>query len=169
MPVRRHPVATSKGEHTLSNLPVDGALIARLKASFLIVREHGVRLAEIFYAKLFAAAPHLRPLFRADIASQSEKLIASLDAIVRNLEAPHENAEMLAALGKRHAGYGAKPEHYDLVIDLLVESMRELLDSRADPRMLDEWRTTLRLVSDQMLAASRDASDAKPDAPNAGA
>jgi len=154
MPIHRHPIATPKGTEPLAHVPLDRELIARLKTSYRLVRENGLRLAEIFYAKLFASAPQLRPMFRTEPSVQAEKLIASLDAIVRNLESPEENAEMLAALGRRHAGYGAKPEHYDLVIELLVGSMQELLGSRADGRSLDDWRLALRLVSDQMIAAA---------------
>lgn len=154
MPMRRHPVAVSKEQEHLTSVPLDHALISRLEASFKLVREQGTRLAQVFYAKLFAAAPQLRHLFRSDPEQQTAKLMASLDTIVRSLATPSENSAMLAALGKRHAGYGAKPEHYDLVVDLLVDSMREVLGPRSDERTLEEWRTALRLVSRQMITAA---------------
>jgi nitric oxide dioxygenase len=154
MPVRRHPVAASKVEVSLGRLPVDLALVGRLKAFYQRLRAEDLRLAEIFYAKLFAAAPHLRSLFRAAPAEQAQKLMAALDAVVQNLENPAANAAMLAQLGRRHADYGAQPAHYDLVIDLLIESMEQLLGPGVDPRGLTEWRMALRLISDQMIAAS---------------
>ncbi len=154
MPVQRHPIARSQRQDPLAGLPMDHALIARLRASFEQIRMQGLRLGEVFYAKLFAAAPHLRSMFKTDLATQSDKLIASLDTVVRNLERPEQNAAMLAALGERHAGYGARPEHYTLVVKLLVDSMREVLGPAADEKGLEEWRTALRLISDQMIAAS---------------
>jgi len=153
MPMRRHPVAASGPPDHLAAIPIDHALIARLEASFTLLRQQSAHLGEVFYAKLFAAAPHLRPLFRSTPQEQAAKLVASLDTIVRNLAAPEANAAMLSALGRRHAGYGAKPEHYDLVVDLLLESMREVLGARADEQAQDEWRTALRLVSKQMIEA----------------
>lgn len=158
MPVHRHPIAATKINDPLANIPLDQALIARLQATYQIVREQDLRLAELFYAKLFAVAPHLRSLFTAEPAAQAKKLIASLDAIVSNLVDPQQNAAMLTALGKRHAGYGAKPEHYVLVIDLLIESMRDLLGAQADEENLREWRLALRLVSDQMIHAATSVS-----------
>jgi len=160
MGVHRHPVAVSNVQGPLAGVPLDRALIGRLCARFSLVRGMGLRLAEVFYARLFSAAPHLTALFRTEPAAQSAKLIASLDAIVRNLEAPEDNAAMIAALGQRHAGYGAKPEHYGLVVDLLVESIREVLGSQIDARGLDEWKTALTLVSRQMIAASEGAGGA---------
>lgn len=154
MPVRRHPVAVPAPGAHLSILPVDLELVARLKATYARIRTHGDRLAELFYARLFAAAPQLRSLFRGDTAAQAAKLTAALDAVVQNFENPRENAGMLAELGRRHVAYGARPEHYAVVTELLINSMRELLAPDADERDLAEWHQALRLISDQMIAAT---------------
>ncbi len=164
MPVHRHPIVPPTVTDDLRGIPLDDALTQRLRRSYEAVRAEGTRLADLFYASLFARAPELRPLFRTDPRVQAQKLLSSLDAIVKNLEAPGENAAMLAALGERHAGYGARPEHYDLVVELLVDAMRQLLGDRADPRTLDEWRTALRLVSAQMIAAAERARAQRPPA-----
>lgn len=154
MPVKRHPVAVSREGDALGALPLDTALTARLRETYERVRASDARLAEIFYARLFRAAPQLRGMFGADTAAQARKLTDALDAVVRNLENPRENAAAISAMGARHAGYGVAPQHYDLVIDLLVESMRELLGPTADERRLLEWRMALRLISDQMIGAA---------------
>lgn len=154
MPVHRHPIAPSRADEPLTGIPLDQGLIQRLEASYQRLRVHDVRLAEVFYAKLFQAAPHVRGMFSADVREQARKLTLALDAIVTNLRRPADNAAMLAAMGKRHAAYGAKPEHYELVTDLLIESMRELLGSEADDRTLAEWRIALRLVSRHMVAGA---------------
>lgn len=153
MPVHGHPVAAGSLTGPLNSLPIDLDLAARLRASYALMRADDCRLADRFYARLFAAAPQLRPLFREGPAAQARKLTAALDLVVEQLEHPGQNAAMLAALGQRHAAYGARPEHYDLVIDLLVESMREVLGDRAPPATLDDWRLVLRLISNQMIAA----------------
>jgi hemoglobin-like flavoprotein len=119
-----------------------------------LVRARDNELAEVFYAKLFVAAPSVRGLFKGDQWAQSAKLMAALDAVVRNFEEPAANAEMLAELGRRHAAYGARPEHYRLVIELLVMSMGELLGPEADAHRLDEWKMALTLIGDHMIAAA---------------
>lgn len=154
MPVRRHPVAFSKLRDPLEALPLDVGLVRRLKSTYELARAQEMRLAEVFYAKLFAAAPQLRSLFKSDPAAQAQKLTATLDFVVRNLERPQENREMLAALGKRHVEYGARPEHYELVIELLTQSMSEILGPDGDAHRVDEWRTALRLIGRQMVEAA---------------
>lgn len=167
MPVRRHPVALPPKPGAepgpLASVPLDVALVASLRASYRLVREHDLRLAEIFYARLFAAAPHLRPLFRDDPAQQAAKLMAALDLVVKNLDAGDANAGLLADLGRRHAGYGARPEHYPLVAELLVESMQALLGPRFLPVHREQWRLALSLVCRRMIAGAE--GDADQDRP----
>jgi hemoglobin-like flavoprotein len=140
---------------TLDRVPLDTALVARLRASYDVVRVQELRLAETFYAKLFALAPHLRPMFPADLRAQAEKLTAALDVVVRNFEDPAANTAVLAGLGRRHAGYGVQSEHYTLVVDLLVESMRELGGAALDEARVQEWHRALQLIARQMVAATR--------------
>jgi hemoglobin-like flavoprotein len=137
---------------SLSELPIDTALVVRLRTVFERLRASELRLGEIFYARLFQSAPHLKSLFHNIPAVQAQKLVQSLDTVVQNLENPAKNAALLSELGRRHSSYGVKAEHYDLVIDLLVEVMQQLLGSDADGQHLDEWRMALRLISDQMIA-----------------
>jgi len=155
MPFHGHPVAAGALPGPLSAIPLDNELIARLKSTYARVRSNDLRLASTFYAKLFEAAPQLRTLFRDDLAAQARKLTAALDLVVNNFDRPADNAAMIAGLGRRHAAYGARAEHYDLVVDLLIESMREVLGPSADAKALGEWRMVLRLVSNQMIAAAQ--------------
>lgn len=161
MPVRRHPVTASLSTTPLACIPLDEMLVARLRSTYTRLRVHDHTLASAFYSKLFAAAPQVRSMFRSDPATQAAKLMAALDAVVQNLERPTETAAMLADLGRRHAGYGAKPEHYDLVVTLLVESMQDVLGLGSDDPAIREWRMALRLIADQMIAASGSASAAR--------
>ena len=154
MPVRRHPVALSPDHSPLDSIPLDHGLIRRLKEVYLLIRASDLQFAQRFYDKLFTARPALRSLFRGDMGQQAQKLVASLDAVVENLERPSENARLLSDLGTRHVEYGVQPGDYDLVVELLIESMRELLGPNASSEGLDEWRTVLLLASRQMMAAA---------------
>lgn len=154
MPVRRHPVAVASDSASLAPFPLDVALVLRLRATYEVVRVHQLRLAEVFYARLFAEAPELRAMFRGEPEAQAAKLTAALDAVVRNFEDPRRNAATLAELGRRHAAYGARPEHYSLVVDLLTDSIREVAGPACSAAAVEEWRLALRLISNQMIAGA---------------
>ncbi len=154
MPVHRHPASASKVGQPITRIPVDTAVIERLRTSYRLVRLKELDFARAFYQKLFEAAPGVRSMFSADIELQSRKLTMALDTIVANLENPEANSHLLAEMGRRHAGYGAKPEHYHLVVETLIASMRDVLGEHADERVLEEWRMALRLISRQMIDAA---------------
>lgn len=167
MPVRKHPVATPPANTNgvsdpAGSIPLDLALIQRLRYSYARVREHDLRFAEIFYESLFRAAPDLRPLFRSAPEAQAAKLVASLDMVVENLARTDANAAMLAALGRRHTEYGARPEHYAVVTDLLVDAMARVLGPSADAGILAEWRTAIGLVGRQMIAGAQSTGPVRP-------
>jgi hemoglobin-like flavoprotein len=159
MSIRRHPIAILRGDTSRLDMPLDHNLIRRLEESFDELSKQGMALGERFYARLFAAAPEVRSLFRAEPEAQAVKLVEALRTVVQNLTAPKENAAVLAELGRRHAAYGARPEHYALVTDLLVDTIGDLLGPSADPLLLEDWRMTIRLVSSQMIAAAEEAGD----------
>jgi hemoglobin-like flavoprotein len=163
VPFRRHPLADPRVSSRFTGTPIDADLVARLRDSHEQLAAQGTAFSERFYRKLFEAAPGLRSMFKSDPNSQAEKLASMLGEIINNLEATGDNTRLLAELGRRHAGYGAKPKHYDLVTTLLVESIRETLALDAEATIIDEWRMMLRLISDQMIAASTSTSPTASD------
>lgn len=161
MPIYRHPITSSEQilARRLKNIPMDEELIERLKRTYQAARgENELSLARVFYQKLFAAHPALREMFPDDLEQQAAKLISMFDQVVNNLEHPEENSKRLADLGRRHRGYGVQPEHYPIVVSLLTESMRELIDStentEAQQDSIEEWRLMLTLISQQMTRQS---------------
>jgi hemoglobin-like flavoprotein len=119
-------------------------------------------LTTIFYAKLFERYPGVRPLFPADIRAQEAKLMDSLRAVVRHVESPDALREELKAMGARHVKYGAKPEHYPLVCDLLLECMGDVAGSQWTQQLASEWQQALQIVSDVMLQGASAASQTPP-------
>ncbi|MBU6414261.1 MAG: hypothetical protein KGS45_12410 [Planctomycetes bacterium] len=152
MGVSRHPYSSSLP--SWANVPIDATAVARLRASFNAFSADGSRLASIFYAKLFERYPGVRTLFPADIRAQEVKLMDSLKAVVEHAEADPKLIEALKALGVRHVKYGAKPEHYPIVCDLLIESMADAAGPAWSVRLAAEWRRALEIVSRIMLAGA---------------
>lgn len=153
MGLRRHPLFLFKDSSEIADAPVDGELVARLRASFAIVSAPPARLAERFYGRLFDAQPALRAMFPAEMGRQQEKLVATLRSVVERMACPAQSLAELAELGRRHAGLGVLPGHYRLVVNLLVASMAEASGGDWSPDLAADWTQTLTLMSDAMIAA----------------
>lgn len=123
-----------------------------------LIRESAERLAaanvpatNAFYANLFKVAPGVRPLFPDDMFQQSEKLWNSIVMVVESADNLTEIESALRALGARHAGYGAEPEHYAVVTDVLIETISSLMQDGWSQAHQQAWNTALGAVCATML------------------
>jgi hemoglobin-like flavoprotein len=93
----------------------------------------------IFYERLFELDPALRPLFRSEIAVQSEKLMLMLDAAVMGLTDLDLLVPVVEKLGVRHAGYGVKAGDYDTVGSALLFTLDKGLGPAFTAPVKDAW------------------------------
>ena len=91
--------------------------------SALAVR--GEALAMRFYGHLFDRDPGLRAMFPKDLRVQSRKLSATLVLAIDSMGDWDRFAPVLDVLARRHLGYGVRREHYDVVGEALIETLRE--------------------------------------------
>ena len=125
-----------------------------VRASFALVEPIASQAATLFYAKLFAADPALRALFRGDMARQGERLMTMIGAAVGLLERPHALLPVLRALGARHAGYGVRDAHYASVGTALLQTLDEGLGAAFTPQVRDAWTALYGVVSRTMMEAA---------------
>jgi hemoglobin-like flavoprotein len=151
MSLSRHPLTPSA--QALAGIPLDKGVVAVLAASFKGIASSGGDFADRFYARLFEAHPQVRALFPTDMTAQKAKLLDTLAAVVLHLADPKANLHRLQELGRRHKAYGAKPEHFPLVVEAMIGGMRDVAGSEWNPPVEQEWRRALQLVSEVMIKA----------------
>lgn len=132
----------------------DDAMVARLRASFAEVLQHGDQLAEAFYRRLFDQRPDFRSMFTTDAALQRQKVMESMETIVSVLDDEPGLDAYLAELGSRHTTYGVAPDHYEAVIIAFSGAFSDVLGPSMDPELAEDWRDTLRVISQLMMAPS---------------
>lgn len=113
----------------------------------------GHRAARLFYAKLFDTDPSLRPLFKRNLDFQGQKLVIMIDAAIRGLEQPDALAPTLTRLGRRHAAYGVRPEHYDTVGRCLLWTLEQGLGPALNAEARAAWAELYQRLASQMLSA----------------
>jgi hemoglobin-like flavoprotein len=122
-----------------------------LEASFDLVAVRGDDLMDEFYARLFAAAPAVRPLFPADMRRQKTMLLGALVLLRKSLRDLDSIAPKLRELGARHVAYGAKPEHYPVVGATLIASMAAVAGEDWQPHYERAWNGAFEIVASVML------------------
>jgi nitric oxide dioxygenase len=134
-----------------------------LETSFDLIAPRGDELMDTFYARLFTAAPAVRPLFAGtDLRRQKAMLLGTLVLLRKSLRNLDAVVPKLRELGARHLAYGATPEHYPVVGQALIDAMAEIAGDAWQPEYRRAWAAAFDLVAGAMLdgAASAQLADA---------
>lgn len=123
-----------------------------LETSFDHVATRGDELVDVFYRRLFAAAPDVQPLFAdTDLKRQKGMLLATLVLLRRSLRDLGSITPQLREMGARHVRYGALPAHYPVVGQVLVASMAEIAGDAWTPEFEVAWTEAFAVVAGAML------------------
>ena len=123
-----------------------------LETSFDLIAPRGEELVDTFYARLFAAAPAVEPLFAGtDLPEQKKMLLATLVLLRRSLRDLGSIVPKLRELGRRHVAYGARPEHYPVVGAVLIASMADVAGEAWRPEFQQAWSRAVDVVAGAML------------------
>ena len=127
-----------------------------LETSFDHIAPRGDELMDVFYARLFAAAPSVKPLFEGtDLKRQKAMLLAALVLLRRSLRDLDSVTPALRELGARHVRYGAQPAHYPVVGQVLISSMAQVAGDAWSPEYQQAWSEAFAIVADAMLQGAQ--------------
>ena len=127
-----------------------GRKVRLLRQSFVLIEPHAGIAGLAFYRNLFNLDPSLRPLFQTSIELQARKLMEALSYTIATLENPQALVPVLEAMGRRHVSYGARDAHYETVIQAMLLTLAETLNSEFSPEVRVAWTEALAFVADAM-------------------
>jgi hemoglobin-like flavoprotein len=110
--------------------------------------------AALFYGRLFELDPSLRPMFTTDLKEQGKKLMNMLTLAVRGLDKLDQLVPAVQALGRRHAGYGVRAEHYNTVGAALIWTLEKGLGEAFTPEVEEAWIAVYTLLAETMQDAA---------------
>jgi hemoglobin-like flavoprotein len=123
-----------------------------LETSFDIVAPRGDELMDEFYKRLFEAAPAVMPLFAgSDLKRQKTMLLGTLVLLRKSLRDLDAIVPKLRELGARHVAYGAQPEHYPVVGEVLIAAMATIAGPAWRPEHERAWGEAFGVVAGAML------------------
>ena len=125
-----------------------------VQATFAQVVPIAAQAADLFYEKLFTIDPSLRALFSDDMAEQKRKLMAMLATAVNNLERWEAVLPAVKDLGRRHVGYGAKPDDYNKVGQALLGTLEAGLGDAFTAPVREAWIACYTTIAGEMLQAA---------------
>jgi hemoglobin-like flavoprotein len=127
-----------------------------VRDSFAKIAPNAEAAAGMFYDRLFALDPSLRRLFNGDMTEQRRKLMTMIGTAVANLHRLDTIVPAVQDLGRRHAGYGVAPSHYQTVAAALLWTLEQGLGDEFTSETRQAWvecYTTLASTMQHAVAA----------------
>jgi nitric oxide dioxygenase len=125
-----------------------------VQSTFAKVSPIADQAASLFYGRLFALDPALRPLFKGDMTEQGRKLMKTIAVAVSSLDKLGDLVPAVQELGRRHVAYGVKPEHYDTVGSALLWTLEKGLGPDFTPGVKEAWTVVYGLLAGAMKEAA---------------
>jgi hemoglobin-like flavoprotein len=131
------------------------AQVDMIRTSWTAIEPIGDVAATLFYDRLFELDPALRRLFaRTDMAQQKKILIQTLTVVVKSLDRLDQLVPAIEALGRRHAGYGVRAEHYTTVGAALLWTLDQGLGDAFTPELEVAWTEAYTTLATVMIGAA---------------
>ena len=128
--------------------------VALLQQSFAEVGPQKEAFAEAFYRRLFALYPQTIPLFATtNMKRQQSLLMATLELVVAGVARGDNVIPSVEQLGRRHAMYGVKEEHYPMVGQALLETFEQFLGEKWTSQVEGTWAEAYAIITDHMKLA----------------
>ena len=120
--------------------------------------------AVLFYDRLFEIDPSLQQMFHRSRREQARLLAQTLTVVVKGIDRPAQLRSAVEALGRRHAGYGVRDEHYETVAVALLWTLEKGLKDAFTPEVREAWVEAYSWLAFTMqrAAAGRSLEDTQP-------
>ncbi len=130
--------------------------IGLIRSSWTAVEPIADTAARLFYGRLFELDPAIERLFRrTDMDAQRKVLMQTLTVVVKSLDKVDQIVPAVQALGRRHAGYGVREEHYTTVGEALLWTLEQGLGEAFGPDVRAAWATAYETLATIMVEAAR--------------
>lgn len=116
--------------------------IAIVQQTVPALQQNGETLTRHFYERMFHHNPEVKPLFNPanqHSGTQQRALAGAICAYAEHIDNPGALADAVELIAQKHASLGIKPEHYPIVGEHLLASIREVLGDAATDDVINAW------------------------------
>ncbi len=133
-----------------------------VKSTAPILQEHGETLTRHFYERMFTHNPEVAPYFNpANQAggTQQRALAGAICAYAANIDNLEVLGSAVELIAHKHASLMIKPEHYPIVGENLLASIREVLGEGATDDIINAWAEAYGFLADILTGREKQIYD----------
>jgi len=132
--------------------------IAIVKSTAPVLSEHGETLTKHFYKRMFSHNPEVAPFFNAanqQAGKQQRALAGAITAYAANIDNLEVLGSAVELIAQKHASLMIKPEHYPIVGENLLASIREVLGAGATDEVINAWGEAYGFLADILIGREK--------------
>lgn len=133
-----------------------------VKSTAPILQEHGETLTRHFYKRMFSHNPEVAPFFNPahqSAGKQQRALAGAITAYAANIDNLEVLGNAVELIAQKHASLMIKPEHYPIVGENLLASIREVLGEGATDDVINAWAEAYGFLADILIGREKQIYD----------
>lgn len=122
-----------------------------IKRTVPVLQTNGETLTRHFYDRMFRHNPEVLDYFNPahqHSGSQQRALAGAILAYAQHIDNPGALADAVELIAQKHTSLSIQPEHYPIVGENLLASIREVLGEAATEEIIDAWAAAYEVLAD---------------------
>ena len=139
-----------------------------VKSTAPILYDQGETLIKHFYKRMFLHNPEVIPLFNhanQRKGTQQKALARAIVAYAESIDNLDALSDAVETIAQKHVSLQIKPEHYPIVGENLLESLKEVLGDGATDEVIEAWREAYGLLADILQGREKQIYDENASKP----
>jgi len=122
-----------------------------IKLTAPLLKERKDEITETMYEILFEKYPETKVLFKDATDDQPKKLANAIYAYASNIDKLDNLQKGLETMVKAHVKTNIKPEHYPMVQDALLSSIKKTLGEACTSEVENAWNTAYEFLANILI------------------
>jgi len=144
------------------SIMLDAKTIAVIKSTVPVLEVHGETITKTFYQTMFKNHPELLNIFNHANQRQGKQPTALANAVyaaAAHIDRLEDILPVVKGIGEKHRALGILPEHYPIVGQNLLASIKTVLGEAATDEIIDAWAKAYGVIADVFISVEAEMYD----------
>jgi nitric oxide dioxygenase len=129
---------------------------AIIKATAPVLKQHGEAITTAMYKVLFEKYPQTQALFANASPDQHKKLANAVYMYAVNIDQLENLGKGIEKMAGVHVQTKVLPEHYPMVGDALLQSIKSVLGDAATPEVMTAWEEAYGFLAQVLMTREKE-------------
>ncbi|PKG24213.1 NO-inducible flavohemoprotein [Niallia nealsonii] len=125
-----------------------------IKSTVPVLEVHGTEITTVFYKNMFEAHPELLNIFNHTNQKQGRQQTALANTVLaaaKNIDKLETIIPVVKQIAHKHRSLAVKAEHYPIVGQFLLQSIKEVLGDAATDEIINAWAEAYGVIADVFI------------------